>query len=147
MVQYLDARDFVCFTSMDKGMPLTRAYSQNAGQNCIGIERLIVHSSQYDELREIITRRTSELRVGSALSNPNDGFVPTVDVGAVISLDKITDLTRIIADSGIEPDIGGERYPHPYLENGTYFQPTVIGEVDPMSELAQQECESHLACS
>ncbi|KAI0931527.1 hypothetical protein AcV5_005005 [Taiwanofungus camphoratus] len=116
-----------------------RGIFQNAGQNCIGIERLIVHSSQYDELREIITRRTSELRVGSALSNPNDGFVPTVDVGAVISLDKITDLTRIIADSGIEPDIGGERYPHPYLENGTYFQPTVIGEVDPMSELAQQE--------
>ncbi|KAH9913364.1 meiotic sister-chromatid recombination aldehyde dehydrogenase [Fomitopsis serialis] len=100
-----------------------RGIFQNAGQNCIGLERLIVHSSQYDELHDIIRRRTEELRCGSALSNPGR---------------YTEELVQLAADAGLEVQ-GGERYKHPYLEHGAYFTPTVIGDGNPEKEYAQQE--------
>jgi len=118
-----------------------RGIYQNAGQNCIGLERLIVHSSQYDELHAMLVQRVSQLRLGSALSNPNDGFVPTVDLGAMISQDRVNyvhTMVQIAADTGYDVD-GGEPYRHPYLEHGSYFSPTVIGDVNPESEIAQRE--------
>lgn len=116
--------------------------SQNAGQNCIGIERLIVHSSQYDEIYANIVERTKQLRLGSALSQPQDGFVPTVDCGAMINHGRFNDLERVLETAenhGATIDAGGRRWKHPYLENGAYFSPTVVGNVDPASELAQRE--------
>ncbi|EPT03543.1 hypothetical protein FOMPIDRAFT_1022465 [Fomitopsis schrenkii] len=118
-----------------------RGVFQNAGQNCIGIERFIVHSSQYDELHDIFRRRTEELRLGSALSNPGDGFVPAVDVGAMINEDRVRlteEMVQLARDAGLDVQ-GGERYTHPYLEHGAYFRPTVIGDAQPHSEYAQRE--------
>ena len=123
------------------------ACSQNAGQNCIGIERLIVHSSQYDEIYANIVERTKQLRLGSALSQPQDGFVPTVDCGAMINHERFQDLERVLEaaeNHGAVVDVGGKRWKHPYLEHGAYFSPTVAGNVDPHSELAQRESECPL---
>jgi len=117
-------------------------YSQNAGQNCIGLERIIVHESQYDELYKMMVDRAMELRLGSALAMPNDGFVPVVDCGAMINSDRLANLERIINDareSAASVDGEGKRYNHPYLEHGSYFEPTVIGNPDPFSEVAQVE--------
>lgn len=102
-----------------------------------------MHSSQYDELHDIFCRRTDELRLGSALSNPGDGFVPAVDMGAMINEDRVRyteELVQLAADAGVDVH-GGERYTHPYLEHGAYFRPTVIGDAHPESEYAQRECE------
>ncbi|KZT72872.1 Aldedh-domain-containing protein [Daedalea quercina L-15889] len=118
-----------------------RGVFQNAGQNCIGIERFIVHNSQYDELHDILRQRAERLRLGSALANPGDGFVPAVDVGAMINEDRVRlteELVTLASDAGLDVD-GGERYAHPYLEHGAYFQPTVIGDAHPESEYAQRE--------
>lgn len=102
-----------------------------------------MHSSQYDELHDIFRRRTEELRLGSALSNPGDGFVPAVDIGAMINEDRVRyteELVQLAADAGVDVQ-GGERYTHPYLEHGAYFRPTVIGDANPEAEYAQRECE------
>ncbi|KAF9820013.1 hypothetical protein IEO21_01675 [Rhodonia placenta] len=118
-----------------------RGIYQNSGQNCIGLERLIVHESLHDEVHQELVRRVSQLRQGSALSNPNDGFVPTVDVGAMIShasIERTHQLVQVAIDQGCEIE-GGERYMHPYLEHGSYYRPTVIADVDPESPIAQQE--------
>lgn len=105
-----------------------------------------MHSSQYDEIYSQIVERTKELRLGSALSQPNDGFIPTVDVGAMANPARFADLERVVeqaAAHGATVDVGGTRWRHPYLENGAYFVPTVVGNVDPLSELAQRESTSH----
>ncbi|KIP11111.1 hypothetical protein PHLGIDRAFT_125015 [Phlebiopsis gigantea 11061_1 CR5-6] len=125
-----------------------RGLFQNAGQNCIGIERLIVHSSQYDEVYANIVERTKQLRLGSALSQPQDGFVPTVDCGAMINHERFQDLERVLEaaeNHGAIVDVGGKRWKHPYLEHGAYFSPTVVGNVDPQSELAQREMFAPIA--
>lgn len=118
--------------------------SQNAGQNCIGIERLIVHHTQHDELYTLLTERVQKLRSGSVLARSAEGYVTTVDAGAMISSDRFSDLERIInaaEEAGAKVEVGGKAYKHPYHESGCYFLPTVVGDADPNSEIAQRERE------
>ena len=118
--------------------------SQNAGQNCIGIERVLVHSTQYDEVFRTLSERTQQLRLGSALSRPTDGLVPVVDCGAMIDNRRFGYLKQLIEEAvahGAVLEVGGQPWPHPYLENGLFFSPTVIGNVDPASRIAQEECK------
>lgn len=111
------------------------------GQNCIGIERLIVHSSQYDELHEILADRIAKLRVGSVLSPSPEGYVSTIDCGSMISRERFAGLENIIrgAEEAGANVQGGVAYEHVYLENGAYFTPTLVGPVESTMEIAQLE--------
>ena len=103
-----------------------------------------MHSSQYDEIYSLIVERTKQLRLGSALSQPNDGFVPTVDIGSMIDTSRFQYLQRVIESAGRHGgtvEVGGGPWTHPYLERGAYFSPTVVGNPDPESELARTESE------
>ncbi|KAI0783294.1 meiotic sister-chromatid recombination aldehyde dehydrogenase [Abortiporus biennis] len=127
---------------------IMRGIFQNAGQNCIGIERVIVHESQYEEVYNMLLERTKELRPGSALTRPDEGFIPTVDIGAMISSERFPEIKRVLetaVNHGATLDYGGEPWKHPYLDQGAYFQPTVVGDVDPESEIAQTELFAPIA--
>lgn len=67
-----------------------RGAFQNSGQNCIGIERFIVHSSQHDELANMFREKTKKMRFGPALTeaSPEENYVAPVDCGAMISRDR-----------------------------------------------------------
>lgn len=66
-----------------------RGVFQNSGQNCIGIERFIVHASQHDELMKILTERAKKLRFGPALADTSaEGYGAPVDCGAMISSNR-----------------------------------------------------------
>ncbi|KAF8464975.1 Aldehyde/histidinol dehydrogenase [Gautieria morchelliformis] len=103
--------------------------------NCIGIERFIVHESQYEHLVRTLTARTQKLRLG-------EGYIAPVDCGAMISHERFDELERIIRDAeaeGAELCCGGTRWKHAYLEEGAYFGGTVVGGVEPQMEIAQRE--------
>lgn len=113
------------------------------GQNCIGIERLIVHADQYDELFAIFQERVSKLRVGSVMSPQQAGFIAIVDGGAMINNERFRGLENLIKEAvdGNAYLVGGsELEKHPYHPNGYFFQPTVVGPVDKTMGIAQQEC-------
>lgn len=117
-----------------------RGFFQNAGQNCIGIERLLVHTSQYDEVYNTFLDRARSLRVGAALAA--DGVGTGVDMGSMVSSARFQRLEDIIDEAknqGAKVEQGGARLRHPYLENGAYFAPTIIGEVTPEMKIAQEE--------
>lgn len=60
----------------------------------------------------------------------------------MINTARFNDLQRVVAsavDHGATVDVGGGPFHHPYLESGAYFVPTVVGNVDPLSDLAQHE--------
>lgn len=123
-----------------------RGIFQNAGQNCIGIERLIVHSSQYDDLYAILLERVRKLRLGSVLSPSGEGFVSTVDTGSMISRGRFRVLERLIKlaeEDGAIVETGGREYNHIYHTGGAYFDPTVVGNVISDMEIAQKECEGY----
>lgn len=119
-----------------------RGIFQNAGQNCIGFERLIVHSDQYDELFEILTERAKKMRLGSVLAPSREGYINTVDCGCMITNDRFDLLEQLIFEAheaGAHMDVGGKQYQHPSSHGNTYFSCTVLGDVDPKSRIAQME--------
>ena len=116
--------------------------SQNAGQNCIGIERILVHESQYNEVYSMMLERAKELRMGSALSKPSDGMLPVVDMGAMISGDRFRVIGNILEAAerqGAVIEYRGQPYRHQYLETAQYFTPTVVGNVTQDMDIAQKE--------
>ncbi|KAF8638823.1 hypothetical protein AX17_001881 [Amanita inopinata Kibby_2008] len=129
-------------TDLDKWISVwMRGVFQNMGQNCIGIERLIVHTDLYDDLHKMLSDRVKKLRPGSVLAQSPEGYVATIDCGSMISGNRFRGLEKIIRDAeeaGANVD-GGREYKHYYLENGYYFEPTIVGPVEPSMQIAQDE--------
>ncbi|KAH6618840.1 Aldehyde/histidinol dehydrogenase [Boeremia exigua] len=118
---------------------LMRGTFQSAGQNCIGIERVIALPNVHDRLVDYLTPKIRALKPGSILTDSPD--VP-VDVGASISPASFATLEALIADAvkdGARLLAGGKRYTHPDYPQGHYFTPTFLADVTPAMRIAQQE--------
>jgi Aldehyde dehydrogenase family len=103
---------------------------------------LLVHRDQYDEVFGLILDRARGLRIGGALSADDVGT--GVDVGSMISQERfqfLQDTVEAAERQGAHVELGGRRRDHPYLTNGAFFEPTVIGEVQRDMDIAQKECE------
>ncbi|KAF8340576.1 Aldehyde/histidinol dehydrogenase [Cantharellus anzutake] len=119
-----------------------RGAFQSMGQNCIGIERFLVHSSLYEEFMTEMADRVSKLRLGSVLSSSAEGFVSVVDGGSMINNARFDELERLMTDAeslGADVRCGGTRWRNPYSEQGAYFRPTLIGNVNEQMEIARTE--------
>ena len=100
-----------------------------AGQNCIGIELVLVHRSAYDKLISKLLPRIKALRLGT-------------DVGSLISSTPIPRLQELIEQSvsqGATLLAGGKHYDHPNHPGASYFQPTLLGNVKMDMEVAKNE--------
>ena len=116
---------------------LMRGIFQSAGQNCIGIERIICLPEIYAQLIDILTMRIKSLRVGSSLEDDE-----SVDVGAMINGDRFQHLESLISEAvsqGARCLAGGQRYEHPKHPKGHYFSATLIVDVTPSMRIAQEE--------
>ncbi len=117
---------------------LMRGVFQSAGQNCIGIERIIACRWVYDRLIQILEPRIRGLRVGSALDEREKG----VDVGAMISdnnFDRLEGMIHQAVEEGARCLVGGTRYEHPRYPKGHYFSPTLLVDVRPEMTIAKEE--------
>jgi acyl-CoA reductase-like NAD-dependent aldehyde dehydrogenase len=120
---------------------LIRGTFQSAGQNCIGIERIICLPRIYEILIPRLLTIISKLRVGSALDSLSASD-QTFDVGACISDLNFSNLESLISDAvskGARLLSGGSRYPHPQFPKGHYFAPTLLVDVTPLMTIAQTE--------
>ncbi|KAF2116810.1 Aldehyde/histidinol dehydrogenase [Lophiotrema nucula] len=119
---------------------LMRGVFQSAGQNCIGIERVIAMPNVYERLITHLTPLISALRPGSILNaQPGD---PPIDIGASISSANFSFLEDLIQDAvkqGARLLAGGTRYTHPNYPKGHYFTPTLLVDVTPSMRIAQTE--------
>ncbi|SCU87926.1 LADA_0E07074g1_1 [Lachancea dasiensis] len=116
---------------------IMRGTFQSSGQNCIGIERVIVSARNYDDLVSILESRIGKLRLGSDIDNLED-----VDMGAMISDNRFEQLEYMIKEAvkqGARLLHGGSRYKHPNYPQGHYFQPTLLVDVKPEMSIAQNE--------
>ncbi|KAF8442773.1 aldehyde dehydrogenase family-domain-containing protein [Terfezia claveryi] len=99
------------------------SFMMSASQNCIGIERIIALPKVYKQLTDILELRISKLRLGSAVDEDQ------VHMGAMIAPTCFDKLERIIKEA-----VGkGARC------LGHYFQPTLLVDVTPDMEIAQNE--------
>lgn len=110
---------------------ILRGTFQAAGQNCIGIERVIA-AGLYDDLVKLLEPRVKAIRLG-----------PDADMGAMISdasFDRLEELIDEAVDQGATLLAGGKRYEHPEYPMGHYFEPTLLVDVTPDMRIAQHEC-------
>lgn len=120
----------VCSTIM-------RGSFQSAGQNCIGVERVILHEKVHDKLVAMLEERVKQLRIGSSIDE-----LSTIDMGSlsnVAHLDRLESLVEDAVKSGATLLSGGKRYTHPKYPLGIYFEPTLLINVTPTMRVAQEE--------
>ncbi|KAI9249508.1 Aldehyde/histidinol dehydrogenase [Phascolomyces articulosus] len=125
-------------TDLGQAIPvLMRGVFQNCGQNCIGIERIIIASEIYDQVVDEMDKRIGKLRQGSVLAD-GEG----VDCGAQTmgnQFEKLEGLVQEAVSRGARLLKGGKRYHHPKHPHGQYFEPTLLVDVTPDMEIANEE--------
>lgn len=108
---------------------LMRGTFQSSGQNCIGIERTIALPELYTALTSLLESRIAALR-------------PGIDIGAMVSPSRFPHLESLITNAvsqGARLLVGGKRYNHPSYPQGHYFNPTLLVDVTPHMQIAQEE--------
>ncbi|KAG9236081.1 putative aldehyde dehydrogenase-like protein C21C3 [Amylocarpus encephaloides] len=119
---------------------LLRGTFQAAGQNCIGIERIIACPKVYEKLVFALEPRVRGIRLGSILDAEKG---QQVDMGAMISdasFDRLENLIQSAVRDGARLLVGGKRYDHPVHHHGHYFQPTLLVDVTKEMAIANEEC-------
>mmetsp|Transcript_16380 Transcript_16380/g.35590 ORF Transcript_16380/g.35590 Transcript_16380/m.35590 type:complete len:627 (-) Transcript_16380:317-2197(-) len=126
---------FVVFEDADLGMALPHAMRgvfQNAGQNCIGIERLLLQDTIFERAVLQFEREIRGLRVRE-------------DVGAMTmgepELHRLEALVEDAVQKGARLVCGGHRVraERQDAEHGSFFQPTLLVDVDTSMRISQEE--------
>jgi len=89
-----------------------------AGQNCIGVQRLYIHSNIYDEFKNKFVMRTSKYRIGNKLKEETD-------MGPMITEEeakRVEIWVNEAIENGATVLTGGTR-------QGALFEPTVLDKV------------------
>jgi aldehyde dehydrogenase (NAD+) len=111
-----------------------------SGQVCSSLTRIIVSRSRHDAMLEALTGHFSRVRVG-------DPFDEHTQMGPLVTSrqrDRVESyIARGIAD-GATLATGGGRPQH--LDRGYYIEPTVFGNVDNSSVIAQEEIFGPVLC-
>jgi aldehyde dehydrogenase (NAD+) len=102
----------------------------HAGQGCALTSRLLVPKSHHDEIVELIAQNFAKVRHG----DPAD---PKTLMGPLINerqRDKVDGMVQRAVAAGATLVTGGKR-----LDPGYFYAPTLLTNVDPDSEIAQDE--------
>lgn len=124
-----------------------RGTFQSAGQNCIGIERVIVagDDEHYNELVKKLSEKVASLRIGSDIDQNEE-----IDMGAMImggaKFDELESWVEDAVEHGARLLHGGKRYIHPNYPQGHYFEPTLLVDVNPACKLATNEVFGPVLC-
>ncbi|BCO34467.1 aldehyde dehydrogenase family protein [Mycobacterium heckeshornense] len=102
----------------------------HAGQGCALTSRLLVPRTHHDQIVELIAQNFAKVRHG----DPAD---PNTYMGPLISerqRDKVDGMVRRAIADGASLVTGGKR-----IDPGFFYAPTLLTNVDPDSEVAQEE--------
>lgn len=106
---------------------------ENAGQVCSSTERILVESAVYDALAQALVEEAERIRLGDPLD-------PDTTMGPMNNGKVVAKVERQVDDAvkrGARVLTGGRRAPG--LPTDLYFQPTVVVDVPPESELHREE--------
>lgn len=99
-----------------------------AGQNCLHVQRLLVHENIYDEFVARFVARTETYNVGDKMDEATD-MGPLINEAAAIRVEQMVD--EALA-AGATLLTGGER-------SGSFFAPTVLADLPDECSLATEE--------
>ncbi|WP_415853581.1 aldehyde dehydrogenase family protein [Sinomonas sp. G460-2] len=99
-----------------------------AGQNCLSVQRVYVHSSLFKPVLDHVVCRTESLRIGPKLDR-------TTEVGPLITeaeARRVADWVEEARAGGATVQVGGRR-------RGAYYEPTVLTDVPGESRVVRDE--------
>jgi acyl-CoA reductase-like NAD-dependent aldehyde dehydrogenase len=112
---------------------ISRAECFLAGQVCSSLTRIVVPRARHDDLVDALAATFSQVKVG-------DPFDPETQMGPLVAerqRDRVLGYVAKGVEEGSKLVTGGGRPAH--LERGWFVEPTVFGNVDNRSTLAQEE--------
>lgn len=104
---------------------------RNSGQTCVCANRILVQDAVYDSFSEKFVKAVNSLKVA-------DGFQANAQQGPLIDMAAVEKAERHIEDAlskGAKLLAGGRRHPL----GGTFFEPTVLGDVTEEMRIASEE--------
>ncbi|MCG3412848.1 betaine-aldehyde dehydrogenase [Staphylococcus massiliensis] len=107
----------------------------HAGQVCSAGSRILVHNDIKDEFEKALIDRAKKIKLGN-------GFDEDTECGPVISeahRDKIEKYMEIAKEEGVTIATGGKRPEREDLQDGFFFEPTVITDCNTTQRIVQEE--------
>jgi betaine-aldehyde dehydrogenase len=107
----------------------------NGGQDCTAATRAYVHRTIHDRWLARTKELFESVRVG-------DPFDPSVDMGSLISsaqVERVDGFVERARQAGGRVVTGGFRPSVPAHENGAFYAPTIVADVEQDSEIVQHE--------
>jgi succinate-semialdehyde dehydrogenase/glutarate-semialdehyde dehydrogenase len=131
---------FIVFDDADvdeavKGAMLSKY--RNTGQTCVCANRFLVQDKVYDAFASKLAETTKKLRVGNGLKGETDQG-PLIDMAAVA---KVEEHIKDALAKGAKVLSGGKRH----QLGGSYFEPTVLANVNTQMKVAREETFGPLA--
>ena len=105
------------------------------GQRCTATSRLILHRDIKAEFTAKLLEQTRQLRLGAAID-------PHTDVGPLVNasqLERVQYYLEVAKSEGVDILIGGKPAQGQDLEQGYFFEPTILDGVKPQMRVAQEE--------
>jgi betaine-aldehyde dehydrogenase len=107
----------------------------HAGQVCSAGSRIIVHNDIKEKFEQALIERIKNIKLGN-------GFDEDTEMGPVISQehrDKIEKYMEVAKEENATIAIGGKRPDREDLQDGFFFEPTVITDCDTSMRIVQEE--------
>jgi acyl-CoA reductase-like NAD-dependent aldehyde dehydrogenase len=105
------------------------------GQTCVQGSRLLVHASLFDAVVERLADRTEALRLG----DPQD---PRTQIGPLVSARQRAQVAQAVEHAraqGARVLAGGRIPEDPLLAQGSYYRPTVLGDLTCAMDIWREE--------
>lgn len=109
------------------------AIFRNQGEICLAGSRILVQESVYDTFLDKFVERVKQIKVGDPLDE-------ATDMGALVSkghLETVDNYVQIGLEEGAKLAYGGKKVEG--LEEGNFYEPTVLYDVDNKMRVAQEE--------
>jgi acyl-CoA reductase-like NAD-dependent aldehyde dehydrogenase len=107
----------------------------NCGQACLAVKRLYVFDSVADNFIDLLIGRTNRITVG-------DGLTQGTIMGPMHTAGQREEIEGMIEEAvkrGAKVVAGGERVTGEGYDQGNFFKPTLLVDVDPESRVVQEE--------
>jgi acyl-CoA reductase-like NAD-dependent aldehyde dehydrogenase len=109
---------------------------RNCGQSCTSVKRLFLFDSIADEFVRAFAEKVKSIRVGN-------GMEKSTHMGPVHTEEQRTKVESMVEDAhnrGAKDLVKGGRPSAKELQNGNFFAPTVLTDVEYDAQIAREEC-------
>ncbi len=109
---------------------------RNCGQSCTSVKRLFLHEAIAEEFVKGLKERVDSIKVGN-------GIEKTTHMGPVHTAEQRAKTEDMVADAenrGAKPLAGGQRPSSKDLQDGNFYEPTLLENVDYDAKMAREEC-------